>query len=93
MRSPHTLTPLDAHVQVAHPDGGVSYEPCAPGAPGAKEVTLQYFVDQGLADKVVPPRITKRDFDKVLLRARPTVAAADLDVFERFTADFGEEAS
>ncbi len=47
----------------------------------------------GLHMQVVPPRITTRDFDKVLLRARPTVASADLDVFERFTKDFGEEAS
>ena len=77
-----------------HPtDGGAAYEPCPPGAPSAQEVTLTYFADKGTADRVLPPRITKRDFDKVLLRARPTVAPDDLAIFERFTADFGEEAS
>jgi vacuolar protein-sorting-associated protein 4 len=42
---------------------------------------------------VVPPQITMRDFEKVLLRARPTVSTGDLGVFEKFTAEFGEEAS
>lgn len=32
-----------------------------------------------------------RDFEKVLLRARPTVSQKDLKVFEDFTAEFGEE--
>lgn len=43
--------------------------------------------------QVLPPRITMRDFDKVLMRARPTVGKSDLGVFERFTAEFGEEAA
>jgi hypothetical protein len=30
---------------------------------------------------------------QVLLRARPTVSKSDLDVFERFTSEFGEEAN
>lgn len=33
-----------------------------------------------------------RDFEKVLMRARPTVSKNDLAIFERFTAEFGEEA-
>ena len=32
-----------------------------------------------------PPKITFRDFEKVLLRARPTVSAKDLDIYEQFT--------
>jgi vacuolar protein-sorting-associated protein 4 len=40
---------------------------------------------------VQPPVITTRDFEKVLLRARPTVSKKDLEVFERFTDEFGEE--
>jgi vacuolar protein-sorting-associated protein 4 len=43
--------------------------------------------------QVVPPIISMRDFDKVLERARPTVSFKDLEVFERFTEEFGEEAS
>jgi vacuolar protein-sorting-associated protein 4 len=34
-----------------------------------------------------------RDFEKVLLRARPTVSQGDLGIFEKFTQEFGEEAS
>lgn len=56
-------------LQVNHPEGGVGYEPCAPTAPGAQEMSLQQFADKGLAEKVVPPTITKRDFDKVGQRA------------------------
>lgn len=38
-----------------------------------------------------PPKISYRDFEKVLLRARPTVSAADLEIYEKFTSEFGEE--
>ncbi len=69
------------------------YEACSPSAPGAEELNLQYFVDNNLADKVLPPRISMRDFEKVLPRARPTVGKSDLAIFEKFTAEFGEEAS
>lgn len=80
--------------KIKHPTtGGDGYEPCAPLAPGAQECTLQYFADKGIADQVVPPIISMRDFDKVLERARPTVSPKDLEVFERFTEEFGEEAS
>ena len=41
--------------------------------------------------QVQPPRISMRDFEKVLLRARPTVSGKDLKEFEQFTAEFGEE--
>ena len=41
--------------------------------------------------QVQPPVITMRDFEKVLLRARPTVSTKDLAVFEEFTKEFGEE--
>lgn len=41
--------------------------------------------------QVQPPVITMRDFEKVLLRARPTVGQKDLKVFEEFTKEFGEE--
>lgn len=43
-------------------------------------------------DQVLPPMITMRDFEKVLTRARPTVGKSDLAIFEKFTAEFGEEA-
>lgn len=41
--------------------------------------------------QVQPPVISMRDFEKVMLRARPTVSKKDLEVFEQFTTEFGEE--
>lgn len=41
--------------------------------------------------QILPPPISRSDFDKVLSRQRPTVSKADLDVHERFTNEFGEE--
>ena len=69
-------------------EGGIA---CAPSDVGAEERTLQQFADEGISDRVVIPPITKHDFDIVLLRARPTVSHDDLEVFTRFTEEFGEE--
>jgi SpoVK/Ycf46/Vps4 family AAA+-type ATPase len=41
--------------------------------------------------QVLPPPITRADFNKVLARQKPTVSKADLEVHERFTKEFGEE--
>lgn len=54
-------------------------------------MTLQYFSDNNMTDKVVPPLISMGDFRKVLTRAKKTVGKDDLAVFERFTEEFGEE--
>jgi vacuolar protein-sorting-associated protein 4 len=51
----------------------------------------QSLADKGLAELVHPPKIAYRDFEKVLLRARPTVSATDLEIYEKFTSEFGEE--
>ncbi|CAL5223306.1 g5797 [Coccomyxa viridis] len=72
-------------------DGQPVYEPCAPSERGAVEATLTQLAEKGLAPQVQPPRISMRDFEKVLLRARPTVSGKDLKVFEDFTKEFGEE--
>ena len=76
---------------VPQPDGTEHYVPCSPGDPAAWPCTLETLADKGYASQVHPPKITKNDFVKVLLKARPTVAKADLEVHERFTAEFGEE--
>ncbi|KAK7845653.1 protein suppressor of k(+) transport growth defect 1 [Quercus suber] len=65
--------------------------PCGPKQPGAVQITMQELAAQGLASKILPPPISKADFDKVLARQRPTVSKSDLDVHERFTKEFGEE--
>ena len=74
----------------ACPPADKVWVPCSPDDAGSKELSLQYFADNDLASKVLPPPITMRDFEKVMLRARPTVGKSDLEIFERFTAEFGE---
>ncbi|GAB2269658.1 Vacuolar protein sorting-associated protein 4B [Dionaea muscipula] len=71
---------------------GDTWVPCGPKQPGAVQITMQELAAQGLASKIVPPPIMKSDFDKVLARQRPTVSKSDLEVQERFTKEFGEEA-
>ena len=41
--------------------------------------------------QILPPPITRSDFEKVLSRQRPTVSKVDLEVHEKFTKEFGEE--
>uniref|UniRef100_A0A803LD41 Uncharacterized protein n=1 Tax=Chenopodium quinoa TaxID=63459 RepID=A0A803LD41_CHEQI len=65
--------------------------PCGPRQPGAVQTTMQDLAAEGLAAKIVPPPITRTDFEKVLARQRPTVSKSDLEVHERFTKEFGEE--
>ncbi|KAE8700211.1 Protein SUPPRESSOR OF K(+) TRANSPORT GROWTH DEFECT 1 [Hibiscus syriacus] len=65
--------------------------PCGPKQPGAVQITMQELAVKGLAAQILPPPISRSDFDKVLARQRPTVSKADLEVHERFTNEFGEE--
>ncbi|KAK9806723.1 hypothetical protein WJX72_000607 [[Myrmecia] bisecta] len=76
---------------VKGPDGKEALEPCSPGDRNAFPATLAGLAGQGKASLVQPPMISMRDFEKVLLRARPTVSHKDLEVHEKFTAEFGEE--
>ncbi|KAL6499722.1 Vacuolar protein sorting-associated protein 4B [Orobanche gracilis] len=79
----------DAMFFIKTPNG--LWMPCGPKQPGAVQISLQELAAQGLAAKIIPPPISRTDFDKVLARQRPTVSKADLDVHERFTKEFGEE--
>ncbi|KAM7272320.1 hypothetical protein ACFE04_026983 [Oxalis oulophora] len=67
--------------------------PCGPKQPGAVQTTMQELAAQGQAAQILPPPISRSDFDKVLARQRPTVSKSDLEVHERFTKEFGEEES
>ncbi|KAF7823250.1 protein SUPPRESSOR OF K(+) TRANSPORT GROWTH DEFECT 1-like [Senna tora] len=79
----------DAMFFFKNPEG--MWIPCGPKQQGAVQVTMQDLAAKGLASKILPPPITRTDFDKVLARQRPTVSKADLEVHERFTKEFGEE--
>ncbi|KAI3783680.1 hypothetical protein L1987_42766 [Smallanthus sonchifolius] len=65
--------------------------PCGPRQPGAIEITMQDLATRGEASKILPPPISRTDFDKVLARQKPTVSKSDLEVHDRFTKEFGEE--
>lgn len=77
--------------QVVTNDGVEMWMPCGPWQQGAVEITMRGLAKMGLGAKVVPPVITKSDFDKVLLRQKPTVSKHDLEVHVKFTEEFGEE--
>ncbi|KAK1582023.1 hypothetical protein Q3G72_011098 [Acer saccharum] len=64
--------------------------PCGPKQPGAVQISMQELATQGLASQILPPPITKTDFDKVLARQKATVGKSDLEVHERFTKKFGD---
>ena len=74
-----------------HPDGGEGWVPCSPSDPEAVEKDLDAFAADGTANRVVVPKISRRDFEKVLTRARPTVSPEDLEEFKKFASEFGEE--
>ncbi|KHN27655.1 Vacuolar protein sorting-associated protein 4 [Glycine soja] len=79
----------DAMFFLKNPEG--MWIPCGPKQQGAVQTSMQELAAKGLASKILPPPITRTDFEKVLARQRPTVSKADLDVHERFTKEFGEE--
>ncbi|KAG2674461.1 hypothetical protein I3843_13G121300 [Carya illinoinensis] len=79
----------DAMHFVKTPNG--MWVPCGPKQQGAVQITIQELAAQGLASQILPPPISRTDFDKVLARQRPTVSKTDLEVHEKFTKEFGEE--
>lgn len=68
----------------------VMLEPCSPGDPEAFEASLDTLDQAGYAKHVAPPPITKHDFERALVRARPTVSAEDVKAYDDFTNEFGE---
>ncbi|KAH7438613.1 hypothetical protein KP509_04G022900 [Ceratopteris richardii] len=77
--------------RVMSKDGEEMWVPCGPRQRGAVQTTMQELAASGLAAKILPPPITKSDFDKVLARQKPTVSKDDLMIHEKFTNEFGEE--
>ncbi|MED6205251.1 Vacuolar protein sorting-associated protein 4B [Stylosanthes scabra] len=58
---------------------------------GAVQVTMQELASKGLSSKILPPPVTRTDFEKILAGKRPTVSKADCEAHERFTKEFGVE--
>ncbi|KAK4536707.1 hypothetical protein CDCA_CDCA09G2732 [Cyanidium caldarium] len=63
------------------------WTPCSPGAPGAVEMSLLDVPP----DRLLVPDVCAADFEEVLCTARPSVAKRDLDAYERFTQEYGQE--
>ena len=61
--------------------------PCGPREPGAIEMSWMAVP----SDKLKEPAVSTNDFLRSLQTTRPTVNAADLQKFEDFTRDFGQE--
>ena len=61
--------------------------PCSPGDHGAIEMKWT-DIDGG---RMLEPPVTKRDFEKALAYTRPTMNAADIQQYEEWTRDFGQE--
>ncbi|KAK9866366.1 hypothetical protein WJX84_002817 [Apatococcus fuscideae] len=72
-------------------DGSQILEPCSSGDQAAFPATLTSLISDGRAADIRAPDISMRDFEKVLLRARPTVSQSDLKSYEQFTSEFGED--
>ncbi|KAL2344566.1 hypothetical protein Fmac_005851 [Flemingia macrophylla] len=68
----------DAMFFFKNPEG--MWIPCGPKQKGTVPTTMQELTAKGLASQILPPPITRTDFDKVLARQRPTVSKSDLDV-------------
>ncbi|XP_024392148.1 protein SUPPRESSOR OF K(+) TRANSPORT GROWTH DEFECT 1 isoform X1 [Physcomitrium patens] len=79
------------HFKKVHTKDGEMWMPCGPREAGARQTTMTELAAEGLASKILPPPITKSDFDKVLAKQRPTVSKDDLIIQEKFTKEFGEE--
>ncbi len=77
--------------KVINEKGEEVYEPCSPGSPDGFPATLDSLASEGLSEKIYPPRINRLDFERALVRARPTVSKEDLVIHEKFTKEFGEE--
>ena len=64
------------------------WEPCSPGAQGAKEMT---WMDVP-GDKLLEPRVTLNDFLRAAKDVKPSVNQKDLERHEEFTKEFGQDA-
>ncbi|XP_003385695.1 PREDICTED: vacuolar protein sorting-associated protein 4B-like [Amphimedon queenslandica] len=61
--------------------------PCSPADKDGRPMTWRE-VPSG---KLIPPKVSTRDFEAAFGRSRPSVNNADLEQCEQFTKDFGQE--
>jgi len=61
--------------------------PCLGVDEGAIEMTLNDVP----SEKLLAPKVTFKDFEKSLKNSKPTVSKNDLNQYDKYTEDFGEE--
>jgi len=86
-----TLSQHFKKIKGKHPTTGEIHDdfltPCLGTDKGAIEMTLNEI--QG--DKLLPPNVSYKDFEKSLKSSKSTVSKDDLKQYEKYTEDFGEE--
>ncbi|KAJ9132564.1 Vacuolar protein sorting-associated protein VPS4 [Coniochaeta hoffmannii] len=68
-------------------NGEEKFTPCSPGDPDAIEMTWEHVE----SEKLLEPRVEKKDFIKAIKASRPTVSEVDLRKNEEWTREFGSE--
>jgi len=63
------------------------YEPCAPSDPAAEEMTVMEVPD----GKLKPPAVNMKHFEAIIKNAKSSVSPQDLERFEEWTRQFGQE--
>jgi len=63
------------------------YEPCSPGDPDAEEKSLMDIP----GDQLKPVDVDINHFESALKHSKPTVSQKDLEKFEEWTKEFGQE--
>jgi vacuolar protein-sorting-associated protein 4 len=66
-------------------------QPCAPSTPDALNMSLMELASQYGPEKLIAPPVTYNDFSKTLERCKPSVSQEDLQEFQKFTQDFGQD--
>ncbi|KAF9466945.1 AAA-domain-containing protein [Collybia nuda] len=74
-------------IQEPDSDTGLKWTPCSPGHPEAVEKSWTELT----ADEIREPSLVFSDFLKSLESVRPTVAEADIQQHEAWTAEFGND--
>jgi vacuolar protein-sorting-associated protein 4 len=72
---------------VIDPEGVEKLTPCSPGDKGAMEMDWTQ-VD---SEKLEEPALLRKDFEKAIKSARPTVSGIDLERNADWTKEFGSE--
>uniref|UniRef100_A0A6U4ZFE5 AAA+ ATPase domain-containing protein n=1 Tax=Hemiselmis andersenii TaxID=464988 RepID=A0A6U4ZFE5_HEMAN len=66
-------------------------QPCAPSTPNSLKMSLMELASEHGPEKLIAPPVTFNDFSKTLERCKPSVSQEDLQEFQKFTLDFGQD--